>query len=396
MKKSETKILTYILSLFSMFVSCEKAELLSVTDYACDSTVPMDSESHPKAAIYQEILDRNQKLEIVGASLMIKDDDGIWLGTAGKADIASKVPALPCHSFLIASITKTFTATAIFKYIDMGILSLNDPLYMWLPSTIANNLENVKESTISEALNHTSGIPDYYTIDFELDRINREYNDWNPYDIIEYAYPKSATNAVGETYYYSNSNYLLLGIILERASGKSLSEVFEEVIFEPTGLTSAYYSNDNIIKDDTVKGYVDLYGNGQYVESTFLYRDELGTADGGIGINAYDLGIFYENLLKGNIISEASLNQMTDWFDLPNDWVDEDFGHFQNGMGLEHNKTPYENSVGHTGGIDGFLSIAQYFPESDKTFVLLANSGSYENLARLNIYNETLRVLFNQ
>jgi len=159
---------------------------------------------------------------------------------------------------------------------------------------------------------------------------------------------------------------------------------------------SAYYSNDNIIKDDTVKGYVDLYGNGQYAESTFLYRDELGTADGGIGINAYDLGIFYENLLKGNIISEASLNQMTDWFDLPNDWVDEDFGHFQNGMGLEHNKTPYENSVGHTGGIDGFLSIAQYFPESDKTFILLVNSGSYENLARLNIYNETLRVLFNQ
>jgi len=396
MKKSETKILTYILPLFSMFVSCEKAELLSVTDYACDSTVPMDLESHPKAAIYQEILDKNQKLEIVGASLMIKDDDGIWLGTAGKADVASNVPVLSCHSFLIASVTKTFTATTVFKYIDMGILSLNDPLSQWLPSTIANNLENVKESTISEALNHTSGIPDYYTIDFELDRINREYNDWNPYDMIKYAYPKSATNAVGETYYYSNSNYLLLGIILERASGKSLSEVFEEVIFEPTDLPSAYYSNDNIIKDDTVKGYVDLYGNGQYVESTFLYRDELGTADGGIGINAYDLGIFYENLLKGNIISEASLNQMTDWFDLPNDWVDEDFGHFQNGMGLEHNKTPYENSVGHTGGIDGFLSIAQYFPESDKTFILLVNSGSYENLARLNIYNETLRVLFNQ
>ena len=379
-----------------LFSSCEKAEILSTTDYGCDSTILADTESHPKAAIYQEIMDRNQKLEIVGASLMIKDDDGIWLGTAGKADISSNVPILPCHSFLIAGITKTFTATTVFKYIDMGILSLNDPLNKWLPNSIVNNLENVKQSTIREALNHTSGIPDYYTTDFELDRINRVYNNWNQYKVLEYAYNQKATNTAGETYYYSNSNYLLLGIILERASGKSLAELYNDVIFEPFGLSSAYYANDNKIASDTVKGYVDLYGNGQYVQSEFLYRDELGTADGGIGMNAYDLGIFYENLLKGNIISEASLEQMTNWFDLPSDWVDEDFGHFQNGMGIERNRTPYENSVGHTGGIDGFLSIAQYFPESDKTFILLINSGSYENQARLNIYNETLKVLFNQ
>lgn len=108
-----------------------------------------------------------------------------------------------------------------------------------------------------------------------------------------------------------------------------------------------------------------------------------------------DLGVFFEKLMNGELISQTSLNHMTAWFDLPEGWVDEDFGHFQNGLGLEHNNTEHVLSVGHTGGIDGFLSIAQYFPDHDATFVLLVNSGSYENQPRLNIYNECLDAMFN-
>ena len=245
-------------------------------------------------------------------------------------------------------------------------------------------------------MNHTSGIPDYYTLQFELDRINREDNGWTQEEVLAYAFGKKATNAIGETYYYSNTNYLLLGMVIEKASGLSLQEAYEQKIFIPAGLSSAYYSTTRPIPPGTVKGYVDIYGNGQYVESEFLYRDELNTADGGIAINAYDLGLFFEKLLKGDIISEQSLAEMTAYEDLPSDWVDEDFGHFQNGLGLEHNRTPYGNSSGHTGGIDGFLTIAQYFPEHDATFILLVNSGSYENQQRLNIYRESLKAIFNE
>lgn len=380
--------------IFVTIVSCEKPEIFSAEKYNCQSSIPEDVLTHPKAAQYQDILDRNQGLELVGASLMIKDNYGIWVGSVGKADIGSNVDVKPCNRFLIASITKSFTATAIFKYIDQGLLSLNDNAKDYLPASIYDKLKNSKEAKIKHLLNHTSGIPDYYTIDYELDRINVLYNNWSQYDIIKYAFNQDATNAVGETYEYSNSNYLLLGIILERISGQLLEEIYADEIFNPLNLSSGYYSANNPITDDTVKGYVDLYGNGQYVESQFLYKDELGTADGGIAMNAYDLGLFYEGLFNGNLISNSSLNEMTNWFPLPINWVDEDFGHFQNGYGLEHNETPYGNSVGHTGGIDGFLSIAQYFPESDKTFVLLVNSGSYENQARINIYNESLQIMF--
>lgn len=260
-------------------------------------------------------------------------------------------------------------------------MSLEDPVNKWIPTNITNKIENCNDCKIKHLLNHRSGIPDYYTVQYKPDRINNEYNNWKQEDVLEYTYGKKATNQVGETYYYSNTTYLLLGMILEKVSGKSLADIYKEKAFLPANLTSAWYDTDMPIPDGTVKGYVDIYGNGQYVESEFLYKDELNTADGGIAINAYDLGLFFEKLMKAELISQTSLDQMTDWFDLPEGWVDNDLGHFRNGYGLEYNKTDYGNSVGHTGGIDGFLSIAQYFPEEDATFILLVNSGSYDGTA---------------
>lgn len=378
-----------------LFSSCEKNEIFPADKYNCEIEFGDSISSHPKANVYQSILDNNRKLGIIGASLMIKDQYGVWVGSSGKADIASKANVQPCNRFLIASISKVFTAAAIFRFIDKGQLSLDDKLPKWLDKKIIDELENAESTTIRHLLDHTSGIADYQTLQYELDRINKEYNNWRQEDILEYAYNKKATHSLGETYYYSNTNFLLLGIILENVSGLSLEKVYENEVFTPLDLTSAYYRKEIPIPSDVVKGYVDIYGNGQYVESEFLYKDELNTADGGIAINAYDLGMFMEKLLQESFLSATSTEAMTNWFDLPPDWVDEDFGHFQNGLGLEHNKTIYGNSIGHTGGIDGFLSIAQYFPEQDATFVLLVNSGSYENLPILNIYNQVLDEMFN-
>ena len=394
MNKISLTIIT-LLMLGLVISSCENNESFPADYYNCTFSFADSSSIHPKAGIYQEFLDRNRKQGIIGATLMVKDRFGVWIGASGKADLTSNIVMKPCNSFLIASISKVFTATAIFSYIDDGLLSLEDPVNKWVSSSITDKIKNANESKIKHLLSHTSGIADYYTTQFELDRINRIYNSWTQEDVLKYVYGKKPTNGVGETYYYSNTNYLLLSLILEKASGLRLEEVYKEKIFAPLNLTSGYYSAEKPIPYGTVKGYVDIYGNGQYVESEFLYKDEIGIGgDGGIVMNAYDLGKFFENLMKGNLISSSSLSEMTNWFDLPQDWVDEDFGHFQNGYGLEHNKTPYGNSVGHTGGIDGFLSIAQYFPDEDATFVLLVNSGSYDNQPRLNIYNETLKEMF--
>lgn len=377
-----------------LFSACEQNEIFPESQYDCQFSFQDSSSSHPKAEIFQEILDRNRKKGIVGASMMVKDNEGVWVGASGKADIASDIDVTPCNTFLIASISKPFTASTIFNLIDEGKLTLDDPINKWISKTITDKLENANNATIRHLLNHTSGIADYYTLQFELDRINRKYNNWKQEDILSYAYGKSATNAVGETYFYSNTNFLLLGMIIESASGLSLDEAYQQKIFIPANLPNTSFNINQPIPQGTVKGYVEIYGGGQFVESEFLYKDELRTADGGIATNAYELGLFFEKLLKGEIVSQASLDLMTTYEDLPSDWVDDEFGHFKNGLGLEYNKTPYGNSTGHTGSIDGFLSIAQYFPEHDATFILLVNSKSSDNSHRLNIYQETLKAMF--
>lgn len=392
--------LTLIGILTVIFSSCEKNEVLPESNYNCSLDGIDSSAFHPNASIYQSILESNRKNGLVGAVLLVKDQNGIWVGADGYADISSNVKMQSCNTFLIASISKVFTSAATYRYIDQGILSIDDPISEWLDASIVDKVKNADETQIKHLLAHTSGIADYYTFQFELDRINKLTNDFTKQDVLEYVYGVNPTNAVGESYYYSNTNFLLLAMILEQASGLSFEQVYQQEVFTPLGLSSAYYSEENSIPAGCVTGYVDIYGNGQFAESEFLYNDELGIGgDGGIAINAYDLAIFFEQLMKGNLISSSSLSEMTNWFDLPADWTSDDdpYGQDENGYGIEKFNTKYGPAVGHTGGIDGFSTIALYFPDEDATYVLLLNSAGNEkgSISRESIYKEVIEEMFN-
>ncbi|MEO1654071.1 MAG: serine hydrolase domain-containing protein, partial [Bacteroidota bacterium] len=357
-----------------IFQNCESDLEFPATFYACQANFPDSSATHPKANIYQEILDRNQRNGLVGAVLLVKDQNGLWQGASGKADLASNVDMQSCNTFLIASISKVFTSAAVYRYVERGILSLDDPIRNWLDAQVVDKVKNAETAQIQHLLAHTSGIADYYTTQFDLDRINRA-NDWTKEEVLEYVYGKSPSNGVGETYYYSNTNFLLLAMILERASGKSFEQIYQEEVFDPLGLSSAYYSESQPIPAGAVKGYVDLYDNGQFAESDFLYREELGIGgDGGVAINAYDLAVFLEQLGKGGLLSQSSLDQMFNWFPLPEDYIWEELGQEENGFGIEKFNTRFGFAIGHTGGIDGFSTYAFYFPEQEATYVLLINT----------------------
>lgn len=385
-----------MLTLIIFIFSCEKNKVLPTTAYDCNFTFQDSSAIHPKADIYQNILENHRKNGIVGAVLLVKDKDGLWLGADGQADIASDVDVKSCNTFFIASISKPFTSAATYRYIDKGVLSLEDPISKWLNESVVENVNNADQAQIKHLLAHTSGIPDFYTPQFEFDRFNNTSNDFTKQDVLEYAYGVAPTNEVGETYFYSNTNFLLLSIILENVSGLSFEQVYRQEVFTPLGLNSAYYSEEKPIPDGCVKGYNDLYRNGQFVESEFLYRDELGNGgDGSIAINAYDLAVFFEEMMKGNLISAASLEEMTNWFSLPPDWHGETYGFTENGYGIEKFNTDYGYAVGHGGIIDGFYTIALYFPDDDMTYVFLTNSIGLEGEKSMKlIYGEVVEQMF--
>ena len=359
--------------LIALLTSCQKDEVFPENKYYNTLSFPDSSANHPKNDQYNSVLDAALNAGVLGASLMIRDEYGTWLGAGGYADAASGISMQPGNQFLIASISKVFTATAIFSYVDEGLLSIDDPVNKWIDRSITDQISNANECRIKDLLSHTSGIPDYYTFGFEMDRFSRENNGWYQEDVLEFVYGKKAYFDVGEYYSYSNTNFLLLGMILEKVSGKTLKEVYEEKIFHPLELQSAYYGvGEASAPEGVVKGYMDLYGNGDYVESDFLYMDEIGIGgDGGIAINAQDLGMFMDKLMDGNILSESSLNTMQNWFEKPYYWDQERM--YTNGYGLEYFDNEYGIAYGHTGGVDGFLSLLNYYPDQDVLFVLLVN-----------------------
>ena len=99
--------------------------------------------------------------------------------------------------------------------------------------------------------------------------------------------------------------------------------------------------------------------------------------------------------MKGELLSEESLAQMTDWFEIPSGWVDPYYVHSESGYGIQKFTKEAEYSVGHSGAITGFSTMAQYFPESDFTYVLLVNSSSYDaEEIEASIYDDFMELLF--
>jgi len=195
-----------LLILFLCSFGCEQEEVKPISYYDCSDS---NDRNHPKAETFQSILDENLKLDVVGGVLLVKDSDGLWIGSGGYADLASNVSMKTCNTFYIASISKLYTAVLTYKYIDRGLLSFDDQISQYLPSEIIEEVANVSTSSISDLLSHRSGIPDFYTDQFDLDRLNTEL-DLDKFEVLEYVYGKSADfSSPDESYSYSNTNYLL-------------------------------------------------------------------------------------------------------------------------------------------------------------------------------------------
>jgi D-alanyl-D-alanine carboxypeptidase len=389
-----TQVSIIIAAIF--LASCSKTEILPPDYYNLNYTYNDSSEMHPNGIAYQSIIENGQKLGVVGVSVMIKDQYGIWTGAAGKADIANNVDLHPHQPMFIASITKVFTASLVYKLVEEGKLTLDDYVSDWIHGDILKGLANANHAQIRHLLSHTSGIPDYYTMAYDMARMNAYHNGYTHEETLEFAKSQDAYNKVGAAYRYCNTNYLLLGMIIEEASGQKLTDVFSGRLFEPLRFQSACYGGEHPIPKGVSKGYVDIYGDGKYVESKFLYIDELNTADGGIAINALETGLFFEKLMKSEVISHASLEQMTDCFALPDGWWDPKYHTMESGYGIEKFLTPHGIAYGHTGSIMGFSSVVQYFPDSDKTFVMIVNSSSYEDATQENIYNSCMEIMFDE
>ena len=373
----KTYIQIILIAIAAIAISCSDTEDLTIGDYNAYEISGDSSLMHPKAMELASLIEEKVRLGFPGLSVSVITPDGHhWAGAAGKADLYNDIDLEPGHQMMVASVSKVFTATCIYLLQEEGLLSLDDKLSDHLSGEYMNKIRNAKKVTIRQLLNHTSGLYDYLNpLKYEFISINNPYNSDSPAKKLELAYNKKPDHEPGKTYAYSNTNYVLLGLLVEKLSGMPLNEFEQLHIFTPLGLHSAYAgTTKKPLPPGVPKGYLSIHANNILMESEFYYHYDLATGDGNIGINMHELSLFMKALHDGEIINAESLTEMKESFDLPEDWQDD--YHLRNGNGLEIFETNYGTAYGHTGAIVGFLTTAWYFPESGVSIMFSTNGVS--------------------
>jgi D-alanyl-D-alanine carboxypeptidase len=179
-------------------------------------------------------------------------------------------------------------------------LNVDDQITDYLSEADINGLQNASQASIRQLLLHSSGIYNYIqNLKFQTASLNDLIKTWSSKELLDYARNKKAYFAPGTDVRYSNTNYILLGMIIERVTGKPFYEVFEEKIFDPLGLTFTQFAATDPVPDGIIRGDVDLYSNLNLVNATYYSGWDYFTADGGLISNAHDLTIFMTHLFQG-------------------------------------------------------------------------------------------------
>lgn len=379
-------IIIYLSILWLMvLVSCRNDVVGPSSD--CTLSIADSSSMHPKAARYQQLIDDYTHRGLPGIVLLIRDSSGLWIGASGKADIENNINMQPCAVSKVASITKMVMATVTLQLVDEGVLNLDAPISTWLEDRITSRIENADQATLRQILNHTSGIYDVISDQgFYLDLLNNPDRNLSAEDILEHVYGKPAAFAVGTSTGYSNTNFLLLSLILENATGKPHGDLIRERIILPLGLSDTYYFYHDDLPTYTAQGYFDLYNNGHILNLT-NYNTGSGNGYTGLYSSVRDLQVFTEALfVDKTLLSQAMLDEMQTFTAIDYD------GYRRFGLGIYKDFIDRADSTefayGHRGRDLAYSADAFWFPKNNTTMAFLVNYGTNGSSALADVFFE--------
>jgi D-alanyl-D-alanine carboxypeptidase len=306
------------------------------------------------------------------AAAVILPDGSSWSGAAGKADVEANVPATPDTSFAIGSITKTFIAALVLELAHDGMLSLDDPIAKWLPELAGDARFMADRVTIRQLLDHTSGIDEYLNLAFLPALAKDATHRWTTDELLPFV--GDPRFVPGTEWAYSNTNYLLAGMIIERAGGSTVASLLRERILAPLKLEETVLQPEDRPGGPTAHGYVKTPNetidawDGSGLTPNTSSASAAWTA-GGIASTASDLARWATALYGGRVLDAASLAEMLDFkrnVGLRGGGV--------YGLGVQQWLGNAGITIGHAGGVPGFESAMWYFAKPRATVVILGNT----------------------
>lgn len=383
----------WLLPVLLISISCEKDEVLPKEFYQCKNFPVENNPSHPKGQVYNALIEGMTEKGLPGIMMTVHDNEnGYWAGAAGMADLASQIDLEPCHITRVGSTVKTFTAVSVFLLQEDGRLSIDDPITKYLTSGEIAGLKNAERSTIRQLLQHSSGIYNYIqNLKFQAASLNDLTKIWHADDLLDYARGQDPYFAPGENVLYSNTNYILLGMIIEKVTGRPFYDFFTDRIFGPLGMHFTQFAATDPIPGGIIRGYVDFYSNLNVINATNYSGWDYFTADGGLISNANDLNIFLTSLFSGQILTENSLAEMMSWQE-PKENSSDGFKTYY-GLGIFQIDTEFGPAYIHSGDAIGYFASMVFFPNQNVTITWAVN-GNYGKLDQFSQSKEAMENIF--
>jgi D-alanyl-D-alanine carboxypeptidase len=294
-----------------------------------------------------------------GAALLAKDGKPIFTGAYGMADREKKVPNTVNTRFRIGSMNKMFTAVSILQLVQAGKISLSDPVGKYL--TDYPNKDIATKVTIQQLLTHTGGTGDFFGPQFDAHRLELK----TLQDYIKLFGERAPEFEPGSRWVYSNYGFLMLGVVVERVTGKSYYDYVSENIFKPAGMTSSgSLPEDQSVPERSI-GYTQFGGEALRPNTdTLPYR---GTSAGGGYCTVEDFLRFANALTNHRLLNAQNTELLTTGkVDTPRG-DKYAFGFMDNGAGTSM------RHFGHGGGAPGMNGDLQIFPQSGYVVVVLSN-----------------------
>ena len=296
----------------------------------------------------------------IGAAIIFPDGS-TWNGASGYAQLDPNELATPSTPFVVASITKTFVTAAIMQLADEGKLSIDDHLSNWLP-----DYPRADQITLRELLSHTSGVFNFLEARNFRNRVFKtgRGHQWTPQEILD-TFAGPPYFAPGQGFHYSNTGFILLGLVVEKVAGQALGDVLSRRFFVPLGLSDTYFQDTGPLPSSAAQGYA--YANAAWHEWSdgSNYRPGISGATvswaaGAIESSAQDLAIWCAALYGGHVVSAHALTEM------------ETITHSY-GLGTRTRTHNGRRMFGHMGSFHGFDAAMWYYPSKGLTVVVLTN-----------------------
>lgn len=270
--------------------------------------------------VLRTTLDAVHKAGMYGAYSSVREGTGRWTGASGLADVDTGRPVKPGMRHRVGSISKTFTAVAVLQQVERGRIRLDAPIGEYLPDLFTRERggrDIGQDVSVRMLLNHTSGIGDYILGAFpslaqdstaSLDE--ERFRSIRPEELVRLGLEAPATGQPGEGWSYSNTNYVIAGLLLEEVTGQDADTYITRNVIDRAGLRHTSYPRTPYIKGPHPRMYESFYGLIDPPRDYSVYDMSWANTAGAIVSTTDDLNRFYGALLGGRLIGPDALDEM--------------------------------------------------------------------------------------